>query len=497
MKILIGIALVFSAFFALSYIVGRLFTMLISGEPIKEQEVNESGAHEPQKEVHNQMLINSVEDNSRKANGELEAIESQEDYKKIEEKTQEELEHIFSHVWRNVDGEYAFSPISDKELIEKYLGIFVSKSKLEIHNGSIDKVVSSPSGCEIDLRRVAPDFSRLTYTLSSDAGLWHNEISLMPNGIEHNTYKTCQLPLYEGKMKYFYFTIGNDKRSQITRKYIQEKYKVEQIDNEFADDDTLNVFVKESVDNEKEYYFLDYLGTANHLSIYNLPASQILSVAEKDMMHQDSIYNNRSYPENFEKLCQEIFSMFKEKHMLTDCETAQYIFNHYYVVGDGSTYFESRKNKESEYSREVYKRYKVEYTNMYNELFKRLIDEDGYKTRWVSELTLYRMVEEEYEDAIYQYTADFLGGQSLDIFIPSLKLGIEYQGIQHYKPIDHFGGENGFRATIERDKKKKLKCRNNGISLIEWKYDEPVSKVLLQKKIAEHNSDLIIDNLTD
>lgn len=51
----------------------------------------------------------------------------------------------------------------------------------------------------------------------------------------------------------------------------------------------------------------------------------------------------------------------------------------------------------------------------------------------------------------------------LDIYIPSLNLAIELNGIFHYKPIY---GEEKFNKTHKTDLKKKLNCIKNNITLI-------------------------------
>lgn len=48
----------------------------------------------------------------------------------------------------------------------------------------------------------------------------------------------------------------------------------------------------------------------------------------------------------------------------------------------------------------------------------------------------------------------------------SLKCLIEYQGIQHFKPIKHFGGINGLLDIQLKDKIKKTYCEDNSITLI-------------------------------
>ena len=48
---------------------------------------------------------------------------------------------------------------------------------------------------------------------------------------------------------------------------------------------------------------------------------------------------------------------------------------------------------------------------------------------------------------------------------------IEYQGIQHYEPLEIFGGEENFKIQQQRDMEKKKLFAENGVRLIEWKYD--------------------------
>lgn len=60
--------------------------------------------------------------------------------------------------------------------------------------------------------------------------------------------------------------------------------------------------------------------------------------------------------------------------------------------------------------------------------------------------------------------------QRLDFYIPSLSVGIEYQGIQHYEPIDFFGGESGYNRRVILDRKKREYCKSHSIQLVEIPY---------------------------
>lgn len=118
-------------------------------------------------------------------------------------------------------------------------------------------------------------------------------------------------------------------------------------------------------------------------------------------------------------------------------------------------------------------------------IYQSLILEGKANIKWKNEAELYKLVVQAYPDAIYQYVSEWLGRQSLDIYIPSLKIGIEYQGRQHYEAIDFFGGEEAFQYRLKLDSIKVEKCIANGVELIHWNYKEVVNKTNLNKKIIQ------------
>lgn len=52
----------------------------------------------------------------------------------------------------------------------------------------------------------------------------------------------------------------------------------------------------------------------------------------------------------------------------------------------------------------------------------------------------------------------------------NIKKCIEYNGEQHYKPIELFGGEKAFQKQKERDERKRKWCKKNNIELLEIPY---------------------------
>ena len=84
---------------------------------------------------------------------------------------------------------------------------------------------------------------------------------------------------------------------------------------------------------------------------------------------------------------------------------------------------------------------------------------------------------------ITHYSPAFLDNLELDFFIPDLKLAFEYQGEQHYKIVDHFGGKNKLLIQQEHDERKKKLAKRANINLIEISYDDPLTKDFVYNKI--------------
>lgn len=62
------------------------------------------------------------------------------------------------------------------------------------------------------------------------------------------------------------------------------------------------------------------------------------------------------------------------------------------------------------------------------------------------------------------------GEKRFDFYIPEKKTLIEYQGEQHYSPIEHFGGEKAFEIRQKRDEEKRNFCKKYNYKLIEIPY---------------------------
>ena len=88
-------------------------------------------------------------------------------------------------------------------------------------------------------------------------------------------------------------------------------------------------------------------------------------------------------------------------------------------------------------------------------------------------------------EVIHHYRADWLARQELDIFVPSLKLAIEYQGEQHFMPVEAWGGKNALKKTQQRDEEKKRKCEREGVTLIYFDHKMELTEKYVARKVEK------------
>ena len=110
--------------------------------------------------------------------------------------------------------------------------------------------------------------------------------------------------------------------------------------------------------------------------------------------------------------------------------------------------------------------------------------------KWKTEEYVLKIIKKFYKDygVIYQHRPFFLhssfGGQmSYDIYISQLKIAIEYQGKQHFEPVDFFGGVDAFEKVRQRDEDKRKLSKENGIKLIYFNYWDEITPDLVCERI--------------
>lgn len=91
---------------------------------------------------------------------------------------------------------------------------------------------------------------------------------------------------------------------------------------------------------------------------------------------------------------------------------------------------------------------------------------------WVSETVLFHIIESIFPNSEIKrhYRPDWLEHLELDIYLPFEKIAFEYQGIQHFKPVQHWGGHQKLKVQQEHDLRKARICAERGINLIHINY---------------------------
>ncbi len=107
---------------------------------------------------------------------------------------------------------------------------------------------------------------------------------------------------------------------------------------------------------------------------------------------------------------------------------------------------------------------------------------------WVGERNLYQATKAILKscEVLRGARLPWLGRQHLDVYVPDLGIAIEYQGQQHFQPVDFFGGEEAYKKTVERDKKKAELCQANGIILLHLTYEDQVDKSTILRLLKPH-----------
>jgi hypothetical protein len=82
---------------------------------------------------------------------------------------------------------------------------------------------------------------------------------------------------------------------------------------------------------------------------------------------------------------------------------------------------------------------------------------------------------------IHQYrfkNCKFKNPLPFDFYLPEDNICIEFQGIQHFKKIDFWGGENMLKKQKEHDKIKENYCIENNIKLIKINYNDNIEECM-------------------
>jgi len=89
-------------------------------------------------------------------------------------------------------------------------------------------------------------------------------------------------------------------------------------------------------------------------------------------------------------------------------------------------------------------------------------------------------------EIIFRARPGFLRGLELDIYLPELRLGIEYQGEPHYEAFEHLGGERHLRSVQSRDDRKAKLCRKADVDLTYVTVADKLTEDFIKSKLSKH-----------
>lgn len=99
---------------------------------------------------------------------------------------------------------------------------------------------------------------------------------------------------------------------------------------------------------------------------------------------------------------------------------------------------------------------------------------------FISETELYYKIKEQFKHlkVVQHGKPKFLGRQHFDVWLPEVKIAIEYHGAQHDKPIEYFGGQDAFEKNQYRDEIKRSKCIENNVKLYEVRPNYDINSLI-------------------
>ncbi len=277
---------------------------------------------------------------------------------------------------------------------------------------------------------------------------------------------------------YLYYSNDGTKRAFIVKKLFEHSSLDNTLRNAFDDDSSENhAVLANSPDYQEEYQLLSRCFFRNNsFSVYNVHLYELLGAfmyVQKNNYVIPGINGwlpaTKDYTSVVKALMNqlglseaELFWFLKAKYFDVAEQNAKECFN---ICGD------------------------IDLRN-YEVWFNSILDNSDYYSEypneWKNEFRLYKEIKKHCPDAIFQYKTRWLSRQSLDVYIPSKSAAIEYQGSQHYRPVEFFGGDDGFLAVQERDERKRKLCRENKVLLLEWHHNIPVNTITVEKYLKDN-----------
>ncbi len=322
------------------------------------------------------------------------------------------------------------------------------------------------------------------YTEVIDGSTVDRERLSLPDYIKQRTKPFGKAIRHAGRIDY-YATINDPIAYLFLSEYLGKQRNLIQIadvENFLAHDPTHNVKISVLDTDENTKNIIHYLAAKRLLlppAVSGISFSEIaLYFFIKDAMETATSATRRYYLEDdlgYHINCEPLMEQIKTQGRgLVAFESYFWKFPIPVFSPDLYRYYDSSNGYTNDRNWEYAKLHESSLHAKYNEYLLEMKELGMIPTRWVNELSLYFSIRSYFPDAIYQYRCDWLGLQSLDIFVPSKRVGIEYQGKQHYEAVEFFGGKQALAETQGRDARKRALCKENKVQLLTWHYSVPV-----------------------
>ena len=79
----------------------------------------------------------------------------------------------------------------------------------------------------------------------------------------------------------------------------------------------------------------------------------------------------------------------------------------------------------------------------------------------------------------------WLDGLELDVYLPEISLAFEFQGQQHFQPVEHWGGEEALKKIRLRDHKKRELCKTHKVNLVHINHNDPLDREFIRYKVEK------------
>lgn len=118
------------------------------------------------------------------------------------------------------------------------------------------------------------------------------------------------------------------------------------------------------------------------------------------------------------------------------------------------------------------------------------LGEKNVGEQWSDETELFYAIKKAFPQfqVIHHGRPDWLGQMHFDVWMPELKIAIEYHGLQHFEAMEHYGGAEALEATKKRDALKRAACERMGVHMFELTSPDQILAVADQiARIAQEN----------